>query len=211
MRRARCVRCRRPLAVGRWARCGPAALSPLWQGPWHQRFACILLRAWREHAKHNDVRDNVFDLARLADTTAEKEVLGLLDTAPGLRPADILTSAVSPGRVSALDVGVAAPGARHAGADCTESMRRRKRAVYARYLDALAAEGVDYQPLTWSCWGREHPDTTAVLTQLARRAARRRGVASHAPLLRRARAGIGAALARRAAAMLRACLPAGAA
>ena len=72
---------------------------------------------------HNDVRDALFDLARLADATAEKEVLGLLETAPGLRPPDVLTTVVSPGMTSALNVGVAALHARHAGADCTESMR----------------------------------------------------------------------------------------
>ena len=160
---------------------------------------------------HNEVRDCAFDLVRIADATAEKEVLGLLDAAPGLRPADILTSAVSPGLVSALDVGVAAPGARHAGADCTESMRIRKRKVYARHLGALAAEAVEYRPLVWSCWGREHPDTTAALTRLARQAARRRGLACPAQLLRQVRAQVGAALARRAAAMLRACMPASAA
>jgi len=156
---------------------------------------------------HNDVRDAVFDLARLADATAEKEVLGLLETAPGLRPADVLTTAVSPGLTSALDVGIAAPHARHAGTDCTESMRLKKRAAYSRHLAALEAEGVEYKPLTWSCWGREHPDTTATLTQLARQAARRKGYSDHMGLLCRTRAQIGAALARRAAAMLRACLP----
>ena len=157
---------------------------------------------------HNDVRDCCFDLARLADATAEKEVLGLLDAAPGLRPADILTSAASPGWISALDVGVAAPGSRHAGDDCTESMRLRKRKVYGRFLGALEAEGVEYRPMVWSCWGREHADTTAILTRLAQQAARRRGLASHASLLRQIRAHVGAALARRAAAMLRACMPA---
>ena len=159
---------------------------------------------------HNDVRDAVLDLARLADATAEKEVLGLLDTAPGLRPADVLTTAVSPGRSSALDIGVAAVEARGAGGpgqDCTESMRVRKRSVYARHLDALEAEGVEYRPVIWSCYGREHPDTTAVLTAMARMAARRRGCPSHKPLLRQARAQIGAALARRLANMFRACLP----
>ena len=156
---------------------------------------------------HNGVRDAVFDLARLADHTAEKETLGLLDTAPGLRPADVLTSAVSPGYVSALDIGVAAVEARHAGCDCTETMRLRKRAAYARHLPSMEAEGIQYRPLVWSCWGREHPDTTAVLTALARQAARRRGLASHAGLLRSTRAQVGAALARRSAAMLRSCLP----
>ena len=147
----------------------------------------------------------VFGLARLADPTAEKEVLGLLDTAPGLRPADVLTSAVSPGLTSALDVGVAALEARRAGADCTETMRLRKRGVYQRLLPALEAEGVEYRPLVWSCWRREHPDTTAALVALARQAARRRGDCPP-QLLRRARAQVGAALARRSAAMLAACL-----
>ena len=156
---------------------------------------------------HNDVRDEVFDLVRMADATAEKEVLGLLETAPGLRPADILTNAVSPGLTSALDVGIAAHHASHAGADCAEATRVRKRATYARFLPALLAEGVEYRPLVWSCWGREHPDTTAALTQLARQAARRRGSSDFRPLLRRARARIGAAIARRAAGMLRACMP----
>ncbi|CAE8635350.1 unnamed protein product [Polarella glacialis] len=156
---------------------------------------------------HNDVRDAVFDLVHLADATAEKEVLGLLEAAPGLRPADILTSAASPGLTSALDVGIASPDAAHAGADCAEAMRVRKRAVYSRFLPALEAEGIEYRPLVWSCWGREHPDTTATLTQLARQAARRRSMPDHIRLLQRARAQIGAALARRAAAMLRACMP----
>ena len=158
---------------------------------------------------HNDVRDCLLDFTRLADATAEKEVLGLLDTAPGLRPADVLTSAVSPGQASALDVGIAAVESAHAGADCTESMRVRKRSAYSRHLSAMEAEGIEYKPLVWSCWGREHPDTTAVLTCLARRAARRRGVSSHLPLLRQVRTQICAALARRSAAMLSACMPAG--
>ena len=156
---------------------------------------------------HNDVRDCLFDLARLADATAEREVLGLLDAAPGLRPADVLTSAASPGLTSALDVSIASPDAVHAGEDCVETARVRKRAAYSRHLDALLAEGIEYRPLVWSCWGREHPETTAVLTQLARQAARRKGAADFVPLLRRARACIGAAIARRAAGMLRACMP----
>ena len=96
---------------------------------------------------------------------------------------------------------------RIAGDDCTESMRLRKRRVYARHLEALRAEGIEYRPLVWSCWGREHPDSTAILSQLARQAACRQGAPGHVPLLRRARAQIGAAIARRCAAMLRACMP----
>ena len=156
---------------------------------------------------HNDVRDAVFDLAHVADATCEKEVLGLLEAAPGLRPADVLTSAVSPGLTSALDVGIAAPHALHAGDDCTETMRLKKRGTYSRHLEALAAERIEYKPLVWTCWGREHPDTTAVLLQLAKQGARRRGWGSHDRLLARAKASIGAAIARRAAGMLLACMP----
>ena len=86
------------------------------------------------------------------------------------------------------------------------SMRKRTCGVYNRFLDALAAEGVEYGPLVWSCWGGGHPDTIAALTQLAGQAARRRGFARPAHLLRQLRANVGAALARRVAAMLRACL-----
>ncbi len=86
-------------------------------------------------------------------------------------------------------------------------MRVRKRRKYAKYLPALEAEGVVYKPMVWSCWGREHPDTTAALTSLARQAARRRGLGTHKELLRQTRARVGAALARRTSAMLRACLP----
>ena len=159
---------------------------------------------------HNDVRNELLDFVRLADFINQLKNCGFIVCAPGLRPADVLTSAASPGWTSALDIGVASPDARHAGEDCAEAMRVRKRGVYARHLSALEAEGVQYRPLVWSCWGREHPDTTAVLTQLARQAARRHGMLCFSPLLRRVRARVGAALARRAAAMLRACLPGGA-
>ena len=108
---------------------------------------------------------------------------------------------------SALDVGIAAPHARHAGSDCAETMRLKKRATYSRHLAALAEEGIEYKPLVWTCRGREHPDTTASLTQLARQAARRKGYSDHAFLLRRVRAHVGAAIARRGAAMLRVCMP----
>ena len=154
---------------------------------------------------HNEVRDLVLATAKQADPAAEKEVLGLLHAAPGARPADVLTSAASEGLLTALDVGIASPDARHAGADCTEAMRRRKVRKYAGAWPDLEAEGLVYRPLTWSCYGREHPDTSVVLERLARRAARRSGASSWRQVLRRLRADIGAALARRAAAMLRAC------
>ena len=133
-------------------------------------------------------------------------MLGLIASAPGDRPADVLTSALTMGLDTALDIGIASPDAAGAGADCAESMRRRKANRYAPHAHELAASRVVYRPLIWSCYGREHPDTSAALLAIARRAARRRGMADFERLLARARAAIGVALARRAARMVHACM-----
>ena len=154
---------------------------------------------------HNEVRDLIHAVAKQADPAAETEVLGILQAAPGLRPADILTNAASEGLLTSLDVGVASPDAVHAGDDCLEAMRARKARSYARFEREFDAQGMAYRPITFSCWGREHPDTTVVLESIARRAARRCGISGWRTLLRRLRGDIGAALARRAAAMLRTC------
>ena len=154
---------------------------------------------------HNEVRDIVLATAVVADPAAEPEVLGLLQAAPGLHPADLLTSAACEGTLSALDVGIASPDARHAGLDAAESMRLRKLARYSRFLPELSKQGIVYQPLTWSCYGREHPATSAALTLLARRAARRQGDRPWRYRLRQLRAEVGAALARHAAAMVVTC------
>ena len=71
-------------------------------------------------------------------------------------------------------------------------------------MEDLKEQGVECKPLVWSCWGREHADTSAVLLAVARRAARRRGLANHWVLLQ-ARGHIGAALAWRTGATLLAC------
>ena len=84
-------------------------------------------------------------------------------------------------------------------------MRKRKVRRYARFVPELEAQHIQSRPVIWSSWGREHADTTAVLTELAKRAARRRGLADHRPILARARRGIGIAIVRRAARMVHAC------
>jgi hypothetical protein len=109
-------------------------------------------------------------------------------------------------RETALDVGIASLDAQCAGADCLATLRRRKLRCYAAYDAELTQSGVVYLPLPWSCYGREHADTSSALVALARRAARRLGRASHLPLLAKVRAGIGVALARRAARMVLRCL-----
>ena len=52
-----------------------------------------------------------------------------------------------------------------------------------------------------------HPEATAALTSIAQRAARRKGLASHHRVLRRALAGVSVQIWKRAAAMIPTCLP----
>ena len=72
--------------------------------------------AWLDLCKermhqHTSFRNVVHQLALLGDPGASREPLGLIPSRPLLRPADMITSAVSHGLVG-LVVGVAAPGAR---------------------------------------------------------------------------------------------------
>ena len=99
------------------------------------------------------------------------------------------------------------PDASGAGADCCATMWSRKREHYADYADDMRQQGLQYLPVVFSCYGRVHPDSRNVLERIAGQAARRLGVQDGQLLLRRARASIGVAIWRRAAAMARACLP----
>ena len=119
-----------------------------------------------------------------------------------LRPADVLSSVTLPGRLAAMDVGVASPHASGAGADCTQSMVTSKKAHYARFFDELRRGGVTYLPVVWSAYGRPHPDATRVLLTIARNSARRRGMQDFRGMARRSTARIAAALWRRAANMI---------
>ena len=166
---------------------------------------CALPEATRGHYA---VRDAVLPLAHLADPAAVTEARGLIPSVPALRPADILTSAALPGRLAALDIGITSPDASDAGLDCCAAMHNRKRRDYNPFLDELEIQqGIAYRPMVWSTWGREHPETTAMLVSLARTAARRVGLQDHRLLLRRTRAAVGVELMRRAVRMMRACLP----
>ena len=79
------------------------------------------------------------------------ETVGLIPSAPTLRPADLLNSAAVPGRLAALDVGIISPDANNAGEDCCQSMFARKRHDYAKYLDELEQrEGIIFKSLIWA-------------------------------------------------------------
>ena len=75
-----------------------------------------------------------------------------------LRPADILTSALS-NAYTALDVSICSPHACEAGADCTLSRVQAKHQHYGPHLDSLLRQNISYCPVVWSAYGRPHPDT----------------------------------------------------
>ena len=85
---------------------------------------------------------------------------------------------------------------------CTEHKLKK----YGPILDELRSEGVDYEPVVWTCWGRPGTAASSAVRSLACAAARRHGIADPAMLERRANAIIGCYIWRRAACMALACL-----
>ena len=86
-------------------------------------------------------------------------------------------------------------------------MYQKKMGDYAPYQHSLARRGIRYKPLAFSCYGRAHPEALATLTAIAKQTARRRGLPGHEGILRRTLAGVAVEIWKRAAAMVRACLP----
>ena len=156
---------------------------------------------------HNSVRDDLLGITKMADASAEKEPVGLIPSHPLLRPADVLTSATTDGRLSAMDVGICSPDAADAGEDCTDTMRQRKLQDYGPYLCELEAQGITYTPMIWSCYGRPHQATVDSLRAICKRAARRRTDQKWRTLYRRAAGIISVRIWQRAARMAFACLP----
>ena len=156
---------------------------------------------------HNKVRDDVLRVVHIADSAAETEVPGLIPSAPSLRPADIFTEAAVPGCQAAMDIGITSPDSAGAGDDCCEAMYQSKMAKYEAHFLELTRLGIRYKLIILSCHGRWHPDSLLTVEAVAKRAARKRGFADHKLLLRRALASIGVLVWRRAAAMVKSCLP----
>ena len=104
------------------------------------------------------------DLTLLVDATAERKVLGLLETAPGFRPADALTCVVSVSFVLIfLDIGAAAPHAFTLVKRAERFGEFFKMLNYRDHLEDLRFKEVIYTHFVWSCWGRERENTTKVL------------------------------------------------
>ena len=156
---------------------------------------------------HYRVCDCVLELTHLADPNSETEVRALFPDAPTLRPADIFPFAALLGRMAALDVGICSPDACRAGDDCCDSMHKEKLKKYSQYLVGRTGPGFDYCPLIFSCYGRVHPESMAILRTIAQGAARRRGLLDFRGLLARVHRNIGVAIWRRAASMVHDCVP----
>ena len=168
---------------------------------------CLLCARGPSTRGHNAVRDELFAMAKGVDGNAETEPIGLIASRPALRPADILTSASGlTGRLAALDVGIISPAAAGAGTDCTETMRVRKCRRMEPYTEELEAQDVTYRPITFSCFGRPHPDAYKVIQSFAKRTARRRGSEAHVEE-RRMMARVTHEIWRRAARMVLHCWP----
>ena len=135
------------------------------------------------------------------------EAVGLVDSQPNLRPADILTRAAIPNRTAALDVGVKWPEAAGAGDDCTQTMVEEKLAYYAAILPELERKGITYCPITFSSFGRRHETTSRIMQEAASRAARFRGQLNSKQMLRSWSATVTTELWRRVARMVKDCLP----
>ena len=107
--------------------------------------------------------------------------------------------------MAALDIGICSPHASGAGSDCCDTMHDKKIAKYKAHLSGQYGEIFMYSPLTFSCYGRVHPECCSVLRTLAHGAARKRGLLDFRGLLSRIHRNRGVASWRRAAAMVHNC------
>ena len=154
---------------------------------------------------HNDIRDELHSMASTVHASAETEPEGLIPSHPLLRPADILTGAFHNGRLAAVDVGGICPSAAGAGQDCVVTMDTRKRERMRPHQQELESGGIEYHPFAISCWGRLHPAASQMLHCLAKRKARREGLACERAIFARLLARVTAAVWTRAARMVLQC------
>ena len=79
---------------------------------------------------------------------------------------------------------------------------------YEPHREDLASQGIVYEPIIFSAYGRRHPRTTDMLKLAASKAARSRGWSKTGGLLRWWHRQLAAELWRRVARMVHACMPA---
>ena len=156
---------------------------------------------------HNRVRDTMGCLCGESDPATAVEVVGLCPKDLRLRPADVLTRALHPTLVIAADVGIRAPHAKDVTDEPLRDMRVTKMEKYAEHRQDLLDQGIMYEPIIFSAYGRAETRANELLKLAAAKAARQRGMASSTGLLKWWRRQIAAEIWRRAARMVHACLP----
>ena len=109
--------------------------------------------------------------------------------------------------MTALDMGITSPDAQYAGSDCTQGMYERKLEKYAPHQTALERQNIAYQPLIFSCYGRPHARTTAILRTLSKRVARRRGCSDARAVFARLMKAVTVEIWRRGAKQCQSCWP----
>ena len=75
------------------------------------------------------------------------------------------------------------------------------------WVQELRQEGIEYQPLCFSAYGRVEDGGALMLERMVRRAARRAGLPTPGTVRRRAMTRIAVEVARRSVQVVRACLP----
>ena len=86
-------------------------------------------------------------------------------------------------------------------------MKEDKLDRYKAYEHELGEQGITYAPATFTAYGRRHPDVTRMLDIAATKVARHQGLSSGGGLARSWKRNLCAELWRRAARMIRACIP----
>jgi hypothetical protein len=158
---------------------------------------------------HNRIRDCLATMCAQADPATAIEVVGLCPQEPSLRPADVLTRSLHPTLTVAADIGVRAPHAARAGNDYLTTMRVTKIERYERHRDDLATQGIVYQPVIFSAYGRRDLNANSMINHAAVRAARQRGWSNSTGFLKWWKRQITAEIWRRTAKMIHSCVPTG--
>ena len=99
----------------------------------------------------------------------------------------------------------------HAGGARHDAIVKATISKFGRYgkevIEEVRAEGVEFQPMSWTCWGRPHAEAKATVGSMADVAARHCEDADADQLRRRAATAISIQVWKRAARMLAFCLP----
>ena len=155
--------------------------------------------------RHYRVVRDLFSMARVIDPNAVKEGAGLTEE-PGLRPGDLTTDGVTPGKTAAVAVGVVCQAAK-TGKDRVREYEGGKCDKYCSVLNKdLVRNGLVFVPAVWSQEGRPGVGAKKVLRGLSTCVARYGMGSSAKGVVRRLAREITTSLQLGLARMIRTCL-----